>query len=161
MMPGGVISGVIRSLIFSFHMPLFYILSAITFKGSTDYDQLVKKTERAFIHLVIPAYIMFIGREVASLILHWRNYTSLSQLLNIVRTSIVTASFASGYSGTISGGQIEFFGVVWFLVSLFIGRSLFDYMQLRLKEHPKHLLGGGNSPVDSWCMYRQASVPSF
>ena len=69
-------------------------------------------------------------------------YTSLSQLLNIVRTSIVTASFASGYSGTISGGQIEFFGVVWFLVSLFIGRSLFDYMQLRLKEHPKHLLGG-------------------
>ena len=85
---------------------------------------------------------MFTGREVASLILHWRNYTSLPQVVDYVRTSIVTASFTSGYSGTISGGQIEFFGVVWFLVSLFINRSLFDYMQLRLKERPELLLGG-------------------
>ena len=51
-------------VIFSFHMPLFYILSAYTFRYSKDRKQFAARTKRAFCHLILPAYITFILTHV-------------------------------------------------------------------------------------------------
>ena len=44
----------IRGSIFSFHMPLFFILSAITYSSSTDRASFVRKQKNAFRHLIVP-----------------------------------------------------------------------------------------------------------
>ena len=46
-------------MIFSFHMPLFFILSGMTCGLSADGSQFWRKCKKAFVHLVIPALIMF------------------------------------------------------------------------------------------------------
>lgn len=51
----GAINGALRGIIFSFHMPLFFILSSITFRLSENHDMFVRKTERAFVHLMLAA----------------------------------------------------------------------------------------------------------
>lgn len=47
---GSPLEQVLRGIIFSFHMPLFFILSCVTFQFSTDNSQFIKKTEKAFRH---------------------------------------------------------------------------------------------------------------
>ncbi len=53
----------LRGIIFSFHMPLFFILSSITFKNSKDGNQFINKIQRGYKKLIIPAltaYIIYI-----------------------------------------------------------------------------------------------------
>ena len=42
----------VRGLIFSFHMPLFFILSSMTFKCSKDINEYKIKTKKSFEHLI-------------------------------------------------------------------------------------------------------------
>lgn len=65
------IGKIVRGIIFSFHKPLFFILSCVTFKLSSNNDQFVKKTERAFKHLVVPAVVLY-GLRTAINIVHVR-----------------------------------------------------------------------------------------
>ena len=73
----GHISHLCRSAIFSFHMPLFFILSAATFRLSADNNQFITKTERAFKHLIIPALCLFALRTaIESCQMHNINWVS-------------------------------------------------------------------------------------
>lgn len=56
---GHSVFGALRGMIFSFHMPLFFILSGMTCGLSADGSQFWRKCKKAFVHLVIPALIMF------------------------------------------------------------------------------------------------------
>lgn len=59
---GSRAEAVLRGVIFSFHMPLFFILSSLTFRPSVDGNDFLKKTEKAFKHLIIPALILYVIR---------------------------------------------------------------------------------------------------
>ena len=56
----GRINSLIRGLIFSFHMPLFFILSCVTYKYSESIDSFFKKTKKAAKHLLTPIVIIYI-----------------------------------------------------------------------------------------------------
>ena len=56
---GSQLEQALRGGIFSFHMPLFFILSCVTFKWSTDDSQFMKKTEKACRHLVFTALVHY------------------------------------------------------------------------------------------------------
>ncbi len=57
---GHNVSGPLRGAIFSFHMPLFFILSCVTYSWSKNSEQWIYKTEKAFKHLIIPAMFLSI-----------------------------------------------------------------------------------------------------
>ena len=45
----------IRLIIFSFHMPLFFALSCITYKFSSTEQELIRKAKKSFRYLIFPA----------------------------------------------------------------------------------------------------------
>ena len=48
---GHSVYGTLRGMIFSFHMPLFFILSCMTYRLSADTRQLGVQSKKAFFHL--------------------------------------------------------------------------------------------------------------
>lgn len=126
----GGASCIARSLIFSFHMPLFFTLSCITYNQSATQPEFVQKLKRSFRHLIQPALIL-IG--IAIFIECYNNY-SLAFSLDYWKEKIFTLIFASGVSLEYYENQVKALGTLWFLFALFIGRTLLDYIQLCVRE---------------------------
>lgn len=119
----------VRGIIFSFHMPLFFILSALTFKFSDDSHAFVKKTKKAFFHLIIPVLILFgirIGIDVA------KNFSTIDAV-PYAAMRINQLVYSAGYIVKVGDATISGIGMLWFLVVLFIGRSFYDYLHLKFK----------------------------
>ena len=60
--------------------------------------------------------------------------------LEFWRGKLFTLIFASGVSLTYNGFEISSLGIPWFFFALFLGRSIFDYVHLAMKEEPKVIL---------------------
>ena len=127
---GTMIEKAIRGAIFSFHMPLFFTLSCVTFKLSANNDEFVRKTEKAFRHLIIPAVVLYGLRTILDVTnrygsIEWKSYF-------IERIYIFV--FGSGVKVNVMGAVVPAIGILWFLIVLFLGRSLFDYLHLKLNS---------------------------
>lgn len=116
----------IRGIIFSFHMPLFFVLSMTTFKLSDSNDMIIRKSERAFSHLIVPACILFIIQTLTK----WNGESISSFVIKTINTFI----YSSGCSVRIGTETIPEIGMVWFFFALFLGRILFDYLHLKLNK---------------------------
>ncbi len=132
---GHSVFGNLRGAIFSFHMPLFFILSCMTYRLSTDGAQLWKKTQKAFTHLVIPALILFVLDLCARIAIEVANGTFRGGW-EFWQTKLLTLFFASGSAVNahfpITHIPIERMGIPWFLIVLFMGRTLLDLLHLKL-----------------------------
>ena len=117
-----------RGLIFSFHMPLFFIVSCATTKWSDSLENYLKKLKKSAIHLLIPVLITFIFLTIVACI----KDTSLILNLSWWKQRAFTLFFASGYKVSFAGMEIAALGIPWFMIVLFIGRSIFDYLHMRL-----------------------------
>ncbi len=130
---GSNLEGIIRGVIFSFHMPLFFILSCVTFKPSQDENDFFIKTERAFKHLVIPVIVLFLLRIIYEIILNKLNNDIANNDIQLYLSGIVNRFvYASGVTVTVANTEIQPLGMLWFLVVLFFSRTFFDYLQLKL-----------------------------
>lgn len=119
----------LRALIFSMHMPLFFALSQMTSRFSENEGAFVKKTERAFKHLALPALFVYILRMIIYIL---RN-PSLN-MKKYLAERITVFCYASGANVKIADTKIASAGMMWFLIALFIGRTMFDYMHLKLSK---------------------------
>ena len=118
-----------RGIIFSFHMPLFFIMSSMTFRFSENTVGFTRKTKKAFSHLIIPFLILFgirIGIDIA------KNFSTIDPL-SYISFRINQLVYSSGVEVKVGGGTIAAIGMLWFLVVLFCSRTLFDYLHLKLK----------------------------
>ena len=84
---GSQLEQALRGSIFSFHMPLFFILSCITFKLSTEDSQFMKKTEKACEHLVFTALFLYGLRLLINIInnfhtIEWKSY--IAEKINVL-----------------------------------------------------------------------------
>lgn len=133
---GHSVGGRVKGMIYTFHMPLFFILSCTTYRLSEDGNDLLRKSERGFRHLFLPAakfYLLKTGIRMlqeraylATLSLEgWKQY-----LANLITVFVA----GSGVHLRIRDIQIEPVGIPWFLMALFLGRCLFDYLHLRLSR---------------------------
>ena len=116
---------VIRGAIFSFHMPLFFILSGYTTKQENSSEDLKNRAVKTFRQLIIPAYVLWIIRLPFFYASGRLNY-SCAQLL-------LCALFASGASFDLNGTVVPMFGMMWFLVTLFIVRNAYGILDYVLK----------------------------
>lgn len=131
---GHNVSGPLRGAIFSFHMPLFFILSCVTYSWSKNSEQWIYKTENAFKHLIIPAmFLSIISVMKFGILENTSNYLASAKLF--AKQVILMGTFASGVDVDVLGEVIPAIGLQWFLVVLFCGRSLFDYCNMKAKNN--------------------------
>ena len=116
----------LRGIIFSFHMPLFFILSSFTFHYSENTEQFVKKSKNAAKHLLIPAVLTFF-LNVMICIAH--DFVLLFDSEYWMET-LYSFIFASGVKILFDDYFIPGIGIAWFLFALFLGRTIYDWIQL-------------------------------
>ena len=140
---GHTVSGVLSGAIYSFHMPLFFIFSGITLKLSSTNDQFVRRTERSLKQLMGPFFLIY---GIQTLIYLFRHLSNILQdhsfLMEYLNQRILTGVFSSGVSISVLNATILYIGVIWFFPALFISRTIFDYLHLKLttKQLPLYCL---------------------
>ncbi|MBQ9274851.1 MAG: acyltransferase family protein [Succinivibrio sp.] len=113
-----------RGIIFSFHMPLFFLLSGLVFAPSQSPAQYARRLKKSFRRLIVPALVTYTGILVL-IHLQW-SPLKLADLRNI----ILTLTMFSGTYFTIYGITVPPSGPLWFLCGLFIARAIFDALHL-------------------------------
>lgn len=126
----------VRALIFSFHMPLFFILSILTYRCSNSLEEYKMKQKKAAKHLLVPAVVVF---AIATAIECVQDTTLLTQF-EYWQEKLYTFIIGSGTSVEYSGISVAAFGIAWFFFALFIGRAIFDYIHLSMKEDSQILV---------------------
>lgn len=120
----------LRGMIFSFHMPLFFILSCVTYNCSASLDEWKRKTIKSCKHLIFPAFVVFFLFTV------WQCLHNSSLLfdLNYWHSKFYTLLFASGVDLALDNLSVAAIRIPWFFFALFFGRSIFDYLHLQCKN---------------------------
>ena len=115
---------VIRGIFYSFHMPFFFMLNGYTSRCPDSGKQLLAGLKKSFKRLMLPAYILW-GVLMLLPIYSRFHYTPLQLALS--------ALYASAVDYKLNGITIPYFGFVWFLVSLFVLKNLYDLINYILK----------------------------
>lgn len=121
------------ALIFSFHMPLFFILSAITTKYSNNMHEFYKNSLKTVKHLFIPIIIIFLFIVLHGIYTNPNNFLSF----HFWKEKILVFIFHRAIYANFNGIVISALGPGWFLIVLLLSKILFDYMQMQL---PKKIL---------------------
>lgn len=121
--------GLLRGMIFSFHMPLFFLLSGMTTKLSGDAEQFLRRTEKSFKRLIIPVLVTYFLICLVNIYKYGIGSDLKQYLADIVNTLV----YASGV--TVDSVNAPALGALWFLVALFLGRTMYDYMAFRLRKN--------------------------
>lgn len=127
---GGFFGNLARGLIFSFHMPLFFLLSSLTSKWSSTTQEWIKRLKKSCIHLLIPVLATYAFLIIVSII----KDPSLMLNLSFWKGRVFTLILASGVQTEFAGMTVSALGMPWFLFVLLIGRAIFDYLHLILQK---------------------------
>ena len=117
-------SGGVRSFIFSFHMPLFFILSGYTAHRVTAWHELKRVTFKLFKRIWLLAALMIGLLGVENYFLHPANI--------MVFFKLTLAGIFWGSNGGPWG--LSNVGVMWFLFAYFWARIFFNLIRLIIKD---------------------------
>lgn len=118
------------SLIYSFHMPLFFLISGFFIKD-IGIAEALKKYSKAYLwpYLIIGIFIIIIG--IAKEVFHSESWYGLVPL------NITKILWGSNSETDIIFGSIPHIGPAWFLLALFwgcISMSLLNYLKSRTEQ---------------------------
>lgn len=103
-----------RKIIFSFHMPLFFILAGYTFKARPMRDVLLTSSKRLFIPYCLLS-VLWLSRSIVV------DYPSVSSVDFVSYLEILVMG-----SGYVTPSGIPAIGMPWFLASMFMSRIIFN-----------------------------------
>lgn len=112
-------------IIFSFHMPLFFILSGYTSGAVKDWQKFWMKSKKTFVKVWLLAVLMIVILAIETLIIS--HGSSLGLQLKAVLKGIF---WGSNYPAK----GINSVGVMWFLIVFFWAKLLFDFLQVFLNH---------------------------
>ena len=119
-----------RELIYSFHIPMFFILSGYTFNPANNFNYFIQKTKKDFLRLILPVLIIFFITSLYKVIINFDSI-KLSEFLN---NSFNTLIYSSGVRLNTDNGRVAALGMCWFLVSLFGTKTIYNFLWLILKK---------------------------
>lgn len=125
-----VAGSITRGLIFSFHMPLFFILSCVTYRCSTDSASFKAKLIKSAKHLIIPVLFVWLFNIVYQAF----REPSVVFTLDYFKSKFYTLFFASGVNVTYANVTYPAIGIPWFFLALFFGRAIFDWIHMNFTE---------------------------
>ena len=122
-----------RNVIFSFHMPLFFLLSGYTYRLANDRETFIRRLKKGCRHLILPCLIV----SVISIIASWwqGNVHDAASFWQITKRMGDALWWASGVGVHGHPGA----GAIWFLFSLFWAKTLMDGLHLLF---PGKYIGG-------------------
>lgn len=127
-------SGILRGIIFSFHMPLFFILSSYTYTYSTDIKTFKEKIKRNAYHLLIPLIVLFLSKNILELLQSIIVGEQIS-IFQWIPSLFITLFYSSGVPMTNNNFNIGSIGMLWFIVALFLGRTLYEVFKLYFRKN--------------------------
>ncbi len=134
----GFYGGLLRGLIFSFHMPLFFIVSCTTYRCSETMEEYQKKLVRSARYLLTPVVLTF-GLDTIFQCFRAQSLFSNGNMRFWI-DKLFTFVFASGVSTSYNGFDVALMGIPWFFFALFVGRSIFDFIHLSCSDDTKTFL---------------------
>lgn len=116
---------IIRGMIYSFHIPMFFILSGYTSRCSDSGEKLLAGLKKSAKRLLLPAYVLWLVVVLFSGATSKFNYSPVQLGLS--------ALYASAIEYEVNNITIPLFGYIWFLVSLFVIKNLYDIINYIFK----------------------------
>lgn len=114
--------GEIRNLIFSFHMPLFFILSGYTYKIPDKLNVVGRRFRKDIMRLYVPCIVTLFVYHILSAIVKGNGFGIISFVKKIL--------WGNGNSYTFGDTEMLGIGVVWFLIALLLTRLLYAVIQV-------------------------------
>lgn len=119
----------LEQIIFSFHMPFFFIIAGYLFNTSREFDNFIyKKAERLLLPyyytlIIVFIYWLFIGRYI----IH-----DISRPFTILK--IMAQTFLLGTGKEIENFNIAPVGTLWFILCLFVSEIIFYSIMKLIKK---------------------------
>ena len=120
----------VRGMIFSFHMPLFFILGAFTYSWAKDKSAFIGKMKKGALHLILPVMIVWLIQVAYFYLFEGKN----KDLPEYFHDAFMRLLFSSGASVTYESETIAPLGMLWFLVVIYLGRLLYNSVKLVFGE---------------------------
>ena len=115
----------LRIFIYSFHMPLFFVLAGFTMHAKPRRQVLVQSARRLLVPYFVVCAILLLFAFVPPASLSSALDTQMS-----VPVVLVEILYGSGEPGAILGHHFQAIGALWFLPCLFVARLLFNEVLL-------------------------------
>ena len=119
----------LHDIVYSFHMPLFFMLAGFTMRPKPRKTVLVSSFRRLIVPYIVVCCIMLLFAVVPP--------NSINPNLDSQRSLpvvLVEALYGSGQEGDIGGHSFQAIGAIWFLPCLFWGRLILNEVLLRTHE---------------------------
>lgn len=126
---GGFYNNAFRGVIFSFHMPFFFVISGFTFRCSETGNQLIVKTGRSARKLFLPAFVCYMLRTLLTDAYGWVASGIQMNPGEIIERSLHSMFWVVDMNNSLS------IGMVYFCVVLFFTRLLYDGIHISVKNH--------------------------
>ncbi len=117
-------NGAINQVVFTFHVPIFFLISGYFMKPEDDIPFIKKKAKQLMLPYVIACAFVILGAAIVSVITN----RGISQVVSKMKYWFLAAVYGSGtieYNGSFHIGII---GALWFLPALFFSLILVQYL---------------------------------
>ncbi len=117
----------INHFVFTFHLPVFFIITGYFINPNTDIITLIKKKLRS---LIIPYYIACFLLTLSSIIIRvFKDHINIKGILKLLELNLIASVYAAG-----ENWYVPFFilgiGAIWFLWASFWGVMIFRVIKI-------------------------------
>lgn len=125
---------VLRGTIYSFHMPLFFILSGMTYTYATTGKKFLANGKKSLKRLLVPALLISLVYKTLQILTVPIVFLSWQEFWQYIIEQAKSIFWASCVDIPTENGVIFAIGLPWFLFALFFGRCLVDILQIRYPD---------------------------
>lgn len=108
--------------IFSFHMPLFFLISGYFFRASDNREILYKKTKSLLLPYIVTCGMVILFSTLFKLI----SGASVYEIVANIKMWILAAAYGSGTYTSFFKWNFHIIGAIWFLLALFWAEMIFN-----------------------------------
>ena len=126
---GHTIGGLGRDIIFSFHMPLFFILSGITFRIPQNLKEYITMTKKNVLSLLAPTLCVFFVNIISSIV-----KGGMDSNIYFWKSKVLSLIWGAGTDLTIGNRIIPALGITWFLIVLFWTKEIFGAFSIMISQ---------------------------
>ena len=127
-----------KDLIYSFHMPLFFVCSGMTMTLSNNGQEWRAAAKRSAKRLLLPALALFFIMTVWTYLVGGQFGVAYTK--DFVLGRLASLLMASGSDVMVFGNEVAAIGLLWFLPALFFARLLLDAIHLLMPKKWESLI---------------------
>ena len=121
-----------KDLIYSFHMPLFFVCSGMTMTWSNHWLEWRETAQKSAKRLLLPALVLFMVMTLWTYLVEGKFDAAYTKDFALNR--LASLLLASGSDVMVFGKEVAAIGLLWFLPALFFARLLLDALHLLMPK---------------------------